>query len=103
MTRYPKTPASAARCDELVLAVGGQHHDRDRALVEDPAGRLDPVQLRHLHVEDGHVGPLRAGKRYRLFAVAGLGADLEPGALEQGPEIEPDDRLVFGDQDPHGG
>jgi hypothetical protein len=24
-----------------------------------------------------------------------------PGTLEQVPEIEPDDRLVLGDQDPH--
>ena len=37
-------------------AVGGEHHDRDRPLVEDPPRRLDPVEPRHLHVEDRQVG-----------------------------------------------
>src|SRR5256886_17458882 len=37
-----------------------------------------------------------------LDAVAGLGANLEPGAPEHLDQVEPDDRLVFGDQDPHG-
>src|SRR2546430_4764907 len=36
-----------------------------------------------------------------LDAVAGLGADLEPGASEHLDQVEPDDRLVFGDQDAH--
>src|SRR6266436_147961 len=45
--------------------------------------------------------PLRTGECHRLFAVAGLGADLETGVLEQGPEVEPDDRLVLSDQNPH--
>ena len=70
--------------DELVLAVGRQHHDRDRPLVEDPAGRLDPVQARHLDVEDRHVRLLRARELDRLLAVARLGADLEPRSFEQG-------------------
>ena len=45
--------------DELLLAVGGEHHDRDRPLGEDAAGGLDPVEPRHLHVEDGEVGLAR--------------------------------------------
>jgi hypothetical protein len=85
---------------ELVLPVGGEHHDRDRALVEDSPGGLDPVELRHLDVQKGQVRALGAGQEDGFFAVAGLGADLETGVLEQGPEVEPDDRLVFGDQDP---
>ncbi len=85
---------------ELVLPVGGEHHDRDRALVEDAPGGLDPVELRHLDVQEGQVRALGAGQEDGFFAVAGLGADLETGVLEQGPEVEPDDRLVFGDQDP---
>jgi hypothetical protein len=36
-----------------------------------------------------------------LDAVAGLGADLEPSAPKHLDQVEPDDRLVFGDQDPH--
>ena len=85
---------------ELVLPVGGEHHDRDRALVEDAPGGLDPVELRHLDVQKGEVRALGAGQEDGFFAVAGLGADLETGVLQQGPEVEPDDRLVFGDQDP---
>ena len=85
--------------DELLLPVRRQHHHRDRPLVEDAARRLDPVEPRHLHVEDGQVRQLGAGERDRLLAVARLGADLEAGALEQRAEVEPDDRLVLGDQD----
>ena len=86
---------------EVVLPVGGEHDDRNRPFVEDPPSGLDPVQLGHLHVEDGHVRPLRPGKRHRFLPIAGLGADLEAGPLEQRPKVEPDDRLVLGDQDPH--
>ena len=85
---------------ELVLPVGGEHHDRDRALVEDSPGGLDPVELWHLDVQKSQVRALGAGQEDGFFAVAGLGADLETGVLEQGPEVEPDNRLVFGDQDP---
>ena len=87
--------------DELVLPVGGQHHDRNRPLVEDPAGRLDPVELRHLDVEEGQIRPLRAREGHRLLPVARLRAHLETGVLQQGPQVEPDDRLVLGDQNPH--
>ena len=65
--------------DELLLAVRGQHHDRDRALVEDPPRRLDPVELRHLHVEDREVGLLAPGELDRLLAVSRLGAHLVAG------------------------
>jgi predicted enzyme related to lactoylglutathione lyase len=37
----------------------------------------------------------------RLDPVARLGADVEPRPLEQRAEVEPDDRLVLGDEDPH--
>src|SRR5439155_18096371 len=36
-----------------------------------------------------------------LLAVSGLGADLEACALQQCAQIEPDDRLVLRNQDPH--
>ena len=40
---------------ELALAVRGHHHDRDRPLVEDAPRGLDPVEARHLHVEERDV------------------------------------------------
>ena len=85
--------------DELALAVGGHHHDRDRPLVEDAARRLDPVEPRHLHVEERDVGLGLARELDGLLAVARLGADLEAGRLEQALEVEPDERLVLGDED----
>ncbi len=87
---------------ELVLAVGREHHDRDRALLQDPARGLDPVELRHLHVQHGHVRLLRAGEPHGLLAVSCLCADFEAGAFEERPQIEADDRLVLGDEDAHG-
>jgi len=42
-----------------------------------------------------------AGERHRLLAVARLGDDLVPGALEQVAQVEADDGFVFGDQDAH--
>ena len=87
--------------DELLLPVRREHHDRDRPLLEDPPRRLDPVELRHLHVEHREVGLFRARELDRLLAVLGLGAHVEARALEQLPQVEPDDRLVLGDEDPH--
>ena len=100
LDEVPEDAGLGRTLHELVLPVGGEHHDRDRALVEDSPGGLDPVELRHLDVQKSQVRALGAGQEDRFFAVAGLGADLETGVLEQGPEVEPDDRLVFGDQDP---
>ena len=88
--------------DELVLAVRSEHDDRDRPFVEDPPCGLDAVESRHLDVHDREIRPLGAGELDCLLAVAGLGADLEARPLEQVPEIETDDRLVFRDEDPHG-
>src|SRR5439155_18998957 len=80
---------------------GGQHHDRNRPLLEDPPRCLDSVELRHLHVEHGEVRLLGTCQVDRLLAVLRLGAHLEAGAFEQVAQIEPDDRLVFGDEDLH--
>ena len=43
----------------------------------DAPGGLDPVEPRHLDVEDGEIGLLAPGQLDRLLAVARLGADLE--------------------------
>ncbi len=100
LDEVPEDTRLGRTLDELFLAVSGQHHDRDRPLVENAPGRLDPVQLRHLDIQKCEVRALGAGQQNGFLAVAGLGADLEPGMLEQGTQIEPDDRLVFGDQNP---
>ena len=44
-----------------------------------------------------------AGERHRLLAVLRLRHDLVPGALEEPAQVEPDDRLVLGDEDSHAG
>ena len=87
--------------DELALVERGQHHDRDRPLLEDPPRRLDPVEPRHLHVHHRQVGLELARERDRLLAVARLADHLVPRPLEQPAQVEADDRLVLGDQDPH--
>src|SRR5204862_7096888 len=38
-----------------------------------------------------------------FFPVSRLRDDVEPGADEQVAQVEPDDRLVLGDEDPHAG
>ena len=88
--------------DELVLAVRGEHHDRDRLVGEDPPRRLDSVEARHLDVEHGQLGRVLAGEGDRLLAVASFGDDLVTRPFEQVTKVEPDDRLVLRDQDPHG-
>ena len=88
--------------DQLVLAVRGQHHDRDRPLVQDPRAR--PRSRRA--AASSRPGPRGRARSERASSTASspslrLGADLEAGALEQLAQVEPDDRLVLGDQDPH--
>ena len=103
LTRYPKTPGLDRARDDLVLAVGGDHDDRYRPLLEDAPGGFDAVEARHLHVHDGEVWLELARQLDRLDAVARLTADLEAGLLEQRAQIEADDRLVLGDEDSHAG
>jgi len=86
--------------DELVLAVGSQHHNRNGALSEDPAGRFDAVEARHLDVQDREIGRLAPRELHRLLAVLRRSTDHEPRRLEDLLEIESDDGLVLGDQDP---
>ena len=71
--------------DDLRLAVGREHHDRDRPLLEDAPCSVDAVELRHLHVHDREVGLLGTCERDRLLAVTRLGADLEAGARRACP------------------
>src|SRR6185437_7897109 len=87
--------------DELVLAVGGQHHDRNRALVQDPTGCFDAVHPRHLHVEHSEIRLLAPSQLHGLEPVLRLRADVETGTFEQLTQVEANDRLVFGDENPH--
>src|SRR5262249_47738840 len=89
--------------DQLTLVERRQHHDRDRPLLEHAPGGLDPVEARHLDVEQREVGLVLAGELDGLLAVARLGDHLVAGALEQAAQVEPDDRLVFRYQDLHHG
>ena len=87
--------------NKLVLPVRREHHDRNRPLVQDPPGGFDPVEPRHLHVHDREIGLVPPGKLHRLLTVARLRANLEPGASKHLDQVEPDDRLILCDQDPH--
>ena len=59
------------------------------------------VELRHLDIEEGEIRLERARERDGLFPVLGLGANVEACLLEHRPQIEPDDRFVFSDQNAH--
>ena len=50
----------AGPLDEVTLAEGGQHQDRSHPGRDDALGGRDPVEDRHLHVEDDEVGPVLA-------------------------------------------
>src|SRR4029079_6260275 len=66
---------------------------------ENAPPRLDTVEPWHLDVEDRELRRLRLREGDRLLAVARLGADLVPGALENVAEVKADDRLVLGNED----
>ena len=59
----------------LLVAVAGEHHDRrvgGRGLGPQPPAGLDPVQARHVDVQEDDRRPHLAGALDRLLAVAGL-------------------------------
>ena len=62
-------------------------------------GGGEPVDARHLDVEDREVGLELAHELDRLVAAAGLADDLVALFLEDLLEVEADDRLVLGDDD----
>ena len=73
--------------------------DRDVPLVEDPAGRLDPVDPRQSEVEQDHVRTVRAGELDGLDTVASVRAHVEAGVFEHESQVGPDDRIVLDGQD----
>ena len=98
-TRYAIAPASRARstssrCENAVSISTGAMR-----LLGDPLGRGDPVQHRHLHVEDHQVRPVLPGQLDGRLPVPGLADDGVPLLLQHLLEVEPDQCLVLGDDD----
>ena len=64
-------------------------------------GRMSARNISAAAFRMREIGLVIARKRDRLLPVSGFGAHLEPGPRQHLDEVEPDERLVFGDQDPH--
>ena len=86
--------------DEVVLRERGEDQDGGEALARDVAGGGEAVHARHLDVEDREVGLRLADELDGLVAAAGLADDLVALFLEDLLQVEADDRLVLGDDDP---
>ena len=89
----------AGLLDEVALAERGEDEHGGPALARDLAGRGQPVEARHLDVEDGEVGLELAHELDRLVAPARLADDLVALLLEGLLQVEADDGLVLGDDD----
>ena len=87
--------------DEVALAERREDEHRGRAPIVDAAGGLDAVESGHLDVEDRDVGLEPLDERDGLVAPRGLADDLVPLLLQRLEQVEADDALVFGDDDPH--
>ncbi|MDQ1011424.1 hypothetical protein QFZ82_005909 [Streptomyces sp. V4I23] len=59
----------------------------------------NPVEDRHLHIEDHEVRAVLTGQLDGSLAVTGLADDRVPLFLEHLFEVEPDEGLVLGDDD----
>ena len=77
-----------------------EHDDVERAVhLHQLPQRLQPVHLRHQHVENDEVRPLAFTDTLQGFLAAGQRLDFESIHFEQRPEILPDARLVVHDHD----
>ena len=88
--------------DEFTLRERGQDDHRGDVLGGDLLGRGDPVQDRHLDVQDQQVGPQLLGQFDRLLPVGRLPGDLVTFLLQHLLQVKPDQRLVFGDHNTDG-
>lgn len=84
---------------EVALRERGEHQDRRDGLLRDLLGGGDPVEDRHLHIEDDQVRLVLPGQLDRLLPVSGLTDDRVPLFFEHLFEVEADERLVLGDDD----
>ena len=57
---------------------------------------------RHLHVHDGHIGPVRERLAQQVLRVAGLRDDLEPRLGQQASDPLAQQHVVLADYDPQG-
>jgi hypothetical protein len=89
---------------ERVLLERGDDHDERQRCRRDFRDGLEAVAARHLHVEEGDVGPVRHHRVRRLRASAALRDDLHVRvAQEEEMQRPPAGGLVVGDDrpDPH--
>jgi hypothetical protein len=88
--------------DQLTLRERGQDDDRGKMVGGDPLGRRDPVQDRHLHIQDDKIRPEALGEGDGVLAVSGLAGHDVAFLFEHLPEVEPDQSFVFGDHNSKG-
>ena len=90
-----------------LLRVRAEHEHADvRLRLSDLHRRAQAVVgvvRRHLHVDDREVRLVRADLAQEVGRVGGLGDDLEAGVGEQAHDPLAQQRLVFSDDDSHGG
>ena len=85
---------------EIALAERGQHDHRSDALGRDFRGGVDAVTAGHFDVHDDQVGAQALGELHSLLAVTGFADHLIALFAKHLDEVEPDQRLVFGDEHP---
>jgi hypothetical protein len=82
------------------LTEGREHHDGRNALTGNLLGRADPIKLWHLDIHDHKIGRDIPGQRYRRFPVTGLADYLIALLSEHLHQIQADQHLVLGHDDP---
>ena len=82
-----------------LLSARGQHQDGHLREVADALERREPVQLRHIHVEDHEVGAPGVDLSQARAAVGGL-VHRVAGTAEELPEQPADVRIVVDDEHP---
>jgi hypothetical protein len=84
----------------VVIAEHGQdQHGGVGAGGDDPAGRVDTVQLGHVQVHDDHIREVGRGQRDRLLAASGLPDHLQAvTGGQQPPEPVTKQRVIVGNQ-----
>ncbi|BBE22692.1 hypothetical protein MN0502_15750 [Arthrobacter sp. MN05-02] len=86
--------------DEFLLAEGGQQDHRRDAGFDDLFRGGDAVHDGHLHVHEDEVRLVFLGEGHGLLAVVGLRDDLVPFPTQDLDDVESDERLVLGHDDP---
>ena len=86
--------------DQLALAERREHDHRRDPVGGDLLGRTDAVELGHLDVHDHQVGSQARRQLYRGLAVARLPDDVVALLGQHLDQVEADQRLVLGHDDP---